>query len=337
MKKFLILYFILLSAIYINADQTDDSIKSKISKTKIKLGEKITLNISIPGENFKEYKIVWGELNSSNGKSETISQKDSYINKTLHLEIVFTFYEAGTFKDFTFTVPISIKDQEMMYLTTDKYEIEVSSPLTDEELENIKKIKDPSKIELKKEKLQEKMPFIFSGYIKIILIVLLIILIGLILYYIVYKMIFKNREGKIEQNKLSPYENFLAKLEIINFDKNDDRKTIELKLSELTEIVKELIFLEFALNAPSETTKELIYSLRNINFENNLILSIKSLLEEIDMIKFAKASYDFDRLIYQKEAIRKLGNNIHQYNLDLIKKSEVEKQKELENKNKDKN
>ncbi|MBN2547399.1 MAG: hypothetical protein JXB50_16465 [Spirochaetes bacterium] len=320
-KKAVFLFISLLFIIKLYPDQTDDFIKSKISKTNIKLGEKIKLTVTITDEKFKESKVFWNNLTFSNNKAEVLSYKDSYNNKTLSLEIIFTFYEAGNYKDFSLTIPVSSKDEELFNLITERYTIEVASPLSLEEIETIKKIKDPSKIELKKEKPQAKMPFRFSFYIKVILIILLIVLIGLLTYYFIYKLIFKSKE-KHSQNNLSPYENFLVKIEKLNFSINDDRKKVEIKLSQMSEILKELIFMEFSFNAPSETTNELILTLRNIYFDQNLIVRIKDILEETDLIKFAKAKYEIENLENKKETLKKLGTEIHQYKLVQINKQE---------------
>jgi cbb3-type cytochrome oxidase subunit 3 len=286
--------------------------KEKISKTNIKIGEQINLTIVL--QNLDNVNILWEDMNSTNNNVETISKKNYYKNKNLFIEIVFTFFESGEYNDFYFTIPISQSNGEMLYLYSEKYNIKVENPLTKEKLDAIKNIKDPTSIELKKEKEQAKFPFYFSFYFKIILLIFLILIIALVIYYYLYKYIMNKKQNKNSEN-IPPYQMFLAKLEMILFKKNDDRKSIEKKLSELTEIFKELIYKELSLYATSETTKELIISLRKTNLDLEITKAINILLDEIDMIKFAKAPTDINKLLFYVKSIKKFGGEIHNYKL----------------------
>ncbi|MCK4799207.1 MAG: hypothetical protein KAT05_17675 [Spirochaetes bacterium] len=320
MKRNIFLFIfliIIISSSY--SDGTNDSIISTISKTNIKIGEKITLLLKVP--DLKDVKVLWEDMSELHQEVEIYSKKDFYKGKYLNFEIIFTFFYSGDYEGFIFTIPISTPDGEMLYLETDKYNIIVESPLTEEEIENLKNIKDPSKIELRKEKEQVKIAFHFSTYIKIILFIIGFILLAMIIYYFLYKKIMKKRKED-EIKKLPPYQRFLADLEIILFDVKDDRKIVEKKLSELTEILKELIYGELFFNAPSETTKELIISLKQTEFDPNIIAILNDLFNEIDMIKFAKAPVNYDRLKYYVDTIRKLGNKIHNYKMSILKEEE---------------
>lgn len=289
--------------------------KEKISKTNIKIGEKITLSIIL--QNLENVNILWQDINATNNNVEIISKKNYYKNKNLYIEIVFTFFESGEYNDFSFTVPISQSNGEMLYLYSEKYNIKVNNPLTNEEIEVIKNLKDPGSIELKKEKGQAKFPFYFSFYLKVLIIIIIILIFALISYYFFYKFIM-NKKQKEKYDNISPYHIFLAKIEMIVFKKNDGRKIIEKKLSEVTEIFKELIYKELSLNAPSETTRELIISLRKISLDSEIIKSIEVLLYKIDMIKFAKAPTDLDKLYSYLKSIKEFGKKIHDYKLSLV-------------------
>ncbi len=288
--------------------------KEKISKTEIKIGEKINLYITM--QNLENVSVLWEDLTSTNNKVDVISKKSSYKNKNLIFEIEFTFFESGEYNNLSFTIPISQPSGQMLYLYSENYNIIVKNPLTNEELDVIRNIKDPSSIEIKKEKDQASFPFYFSFYLKIITAIFLILIAALIIYHFLYKYIMKIRNNDKLKN-IPPYQMFLVKLEKLSFKRNDDRKTIELKLSKLTEIFKELIYKEFSLNAPSETTNELIISLKKITFDQNLVLLLNNLLKEIDMIKFAKAPIEFDRLSFYIRSIKEIGNKIHSYKLSL--------------------
>ena len=184
-----------------------------------------------------------------------------------------------------------------------------------------KNIKDPSKIKLKEEKPQAKINFNISFFVKIVFLVILLVIIGMILYYFLYKVIMKKKHSE-SIIKIPPYPKFLAHLEKISFNKKDDRNIIEKKLSELTEILKELIYEDFTFNAISETTTELLMSLREIDFDSNIADALKKNFDEIDMIKFAKAPVEFSNLNAYIQIIKKLGNKIHNYKLLMISKEE---------------
>ncbi|HPO51110.1 MAG TPA: hypothetical protein PLO89_12360, partial [Spirochaetota bacterium] len=155
--------------------------------------------------------------------------------------------------------------------------------------------------------------FSFAPYLKIIIVIVSILLAGAVVYFILYKFIFKNKKGGSRQTqKLPPYENFLKNVALINFIPQDERVVTENKLSSLTEALKELIYDEYDLNAPSETTKELVRSLRDINFKDDITNEINTLYTEIDLIKFAKAPYDYDRLIMFLNRIKEIGGIINQ-------------------------
>lgn len=311
-KRILFLLIFVNIAFCFFAETTDDAIVTNISKTEIKIGEKINLTIKIP--HIKDVKVLWEDISYSDSSVDVISKKDFYKADCLNFDIDFTFFNPGYYDDFNFTIPISQKDGEMLYLVTDKFDITVKGELTSQEVENLKKIDDPSKIILRKEKDIVSIKFNFSPYIKIIIIVLLIIAAGLVTYFVLYRLIFKKKgDNKGVAKKLPPYENFLKNISMLCFDQNDARIITENKLSILTETLKELIYDEFSLNAPSETTRELIRSLRNLNFKEELIIEINNLFTEIDLIKFAKADYDYENLVSFLNKIKDLGSRINNY------------------------
>jgi hypothetical protein len=303
----------------------NNEITSKISKTKIKIGENILLEIKV--QNLNNVKILWEEMNTTSMDVEISAKKDYFKNNSLILQIEFSSYTIGIIKDLSFTIPMTTKDGKVLYLTSDKYDITVLNPLTEDEIDKIKNTKDLSKIELKKEKEQAAMPYKIPYYILIILIILGFSLIGCILYFFIYKKMMKEKKSD-EKNKLPPYEEFLANIARIEFNKDDDRLSIELKLSNLTEILKTLIYEEFSFNAKAETTYELIINLKNIKFKNELIADINRILTEIDMIKFAKANVDFEKLNDYIRNISNLGFEIHSYKVSLLEKVNIENQME---------
>ena len=312
MIRILLTTIIILTGIsFLFPDETEDFItkNTKLTKTDIKIGEKINLTVKIP--NLENAKVLWEDMTYTDASCDVLSKKEFYKDKLFNIDIEYTFFDAGTYKDFLFTIPISVKGGDVLYLTTNKYTINVASPLTNEEIENIKSILDPSKIELRKEKEQAKFNFVILPYLKVILIILFVILAGLVIYFFLYRKFGKLKGTEASVKKLPPYEQFLADISRIEFGINDSRIETENKLSLLTEILKELIYREYSLNAPSETTRELVTSLKQINFNDEILLEINRLFFEIDMIKFARSEYDYDGLVFFLGAIKSLGERIN--------------------------
>ncbi len=318
-KKILFFFIFILSVSYFFSTG-----KESITKTEIKIGEQINLTITI--QNLENVNVLWEDMNSTYNNIEIISKKDSYKGKNITFVIVFTFFESGDYNNLSFTIPINQSNGEMLYLTSDTYNVKVSNPI---DIDEIKNIKDPTSIKLKKEKEQANIPFYFSFYLKIISFIIILSIFTLLAYYYFYRYITKIKDKNNKIN-IPPYHNFLAKLEMILFNSKDDRISIEKKLSELTELFKELIYGEFSLNAPSKTTNELIILLKKINLNHDFIKEIKILLNEIDMIKFAKAPIIFERLIFYINSIKESGKKIHEYKLSLEPSSESNEKEQAE-------
>lgn len=315
-KRNLIVIFL-----FITLSLFSEDIITQISKTSIKIGERITLVTKI--KNLKDCEVLWQDITPSDASVDTISKKDFFKDNYFNLEITFTFFNSGEYNDFFYTIPIKEKNGEMIYLETKKFNISVSGVLSEEDKNNIRNITDPSKIELRKEKDQEKFSFKFGFIILIACIIIGLIIVALLLYYFLHKYLTRlNPKDKEFVKKLPPYEKFLYDIERVSFSVNDERIIVEEKLSILTEAVKELIKEEFNMNAPSETTKELIINLREINFDNEITNTINRLFSEMDMVKFAKAFYDYDRLLYYYNNIKELGARINTIYREKIQKEE---------------
>jgi len=324
MRKYFVT-LLLLSLFRLFSDSSDDII-SEITKNSIKIGEKVVLTTKIPG--IKDMKILWQDLSKSDADIEVLSTKDSYNKEYLILEIVFTSFKPKEYVDFYFTIPMVNPDGESLYLETKKYSISVNGVLSPTDLEAAKNIQDPSKIELKQEKEQEKFSFNFRPYIKIIVIILIALFCAAVIFYLLYNYFIKKKFKDVKKADISPYERFLANMNMIVFETDDDRKEAEYKLSILSESLKELIFGEFSINAPSETTRELIRTLKLNNFDEDTTFIINKLFTEMDMIKFAKAPYDFERLQFFYGKIKELGERIH----ELYKYKNLEKKEDGANK-----
>jgi hypothetical protein len=325
MRKYPAALLLFLSLFRLFSDSSDDII-SEITKSSIKIGKKAVITTKLSG--MKDMKILWQDLSKSEADIEVLSTKDSYIKDYLNLEIVFTSFKPKEYVDLYFTIPMVDPAGESFYLETKKYSISVNGVLSPTDLEAAKSIQDPSKIELKPEKGQEKFSFNFRPYAAVIVTILIALACAAVIFYLLYNYFIKKKFKEVKKADISPYERFLASMNMIVFEPDEDRKESEYKLSVLSESLKELIFGEFMISAPSETTRELIRALKLNNFDEDVTFIINKLFTEMDMIKFAKAPYDFDRLHFFYEKIKELGGRIH----ELYKYQNIEKKEDGANK-----
>jgi len=285
-----------------------------LSKNKIKIGEKTTLLIKV--YDIENVRVLWEEMSVSIPNISFIKKLDYYKSKVFCLELIFTVFEGGEYSDLFFEIPIlKNEDGSIIYIKTRKLILNVESPLSEKEIETIKNISDPSSIEIKKEKGAADLPFFFSFYLKIILIVLFLAALALLGYHFFYKHIIKGKFGK--NIILSPYEKFLFRMEKIHFTENESRASVDKKLSELSEAFKELVYNDFKLNALSETTKELLISLRTFSVNEEIVHKVSALFNDMDLVKFAKAPVSINKLDIFYSSLKDIGSEIHGYKNEL--------------------
>ena len=310
--KFILIAVNILITFFIFSEEENEVGKTTINKTIIKIGEKITISNEL--FNIKQVKVLWKDATLSNEKGEIISYKDYYSKSgSLFLDVVITFFEPGEYENFYVTIPLLTDDDETLYFYSKETTITVNELLTTEEKENIGKAEQIPPDLLKKEKDIAPFNFNIKPYIWIIVLVVLIAIIIVISIILIMKFI-KKKKSPIKQKieKKEPYKDFLYAINNINFKESDDRIATETKLSLLTEALKELIHEEFLTGAYSETTRELIHSLRKINFDAALTNEINRIFTKLDMIKFAKAPFLLTELENYFADTKNLGSSINE-------------------------
>jgi len=322
--KFILVVINFLSIFLIFSEEGNEVGKTTVSKTSIKIGEKITISNEL--FNIKNVKVLWKDVTLSDERGEIINYKDYYSKSgSLFLEVVITFFEPDEYKDFYVTIPFLTDDDETVYFYSKEMTITVNELLTAEEKENIKKAEQIPPDLLKKEKDIAPFNFNIKPYISIIILTILILIIIVITIILITKFI-KKKKDPIKQkiDKKDPYQEFLSTIKNIEFKESDDRVTTEIKLSLLTETLRVLIHKEFLTGAYSETTRELIHSLRKINFAPSLTNEINRIFTKLDMIKFAKAPFLLTELENYLIDIKNLGNDINEIYLELKVEKNVE-------------
>ncbi|HBD93118.1 MAG: hypothetical protein A2015_06950 [Spirochaetes bacterium GWF1_31_7] len=305
MKNIIIFLFIFINVlIYSNT-----SIDINISQTNLKIGDKFTVTFNLPVQ--EKYSVL-KEIQKVTAPLEIVSSTYVQSNDTIQCTYICAIFEDGTFDNLFFTIPVSLSSGTVIEYETKKFTIIIESVLTEDEKTAFSKIKEPEKIELKNNKDIYKFRFYFENILLLIFIVILIVFIILIVYKFIIKRLIKSKKNKDSSNAISSFEKFISDLEKIRLE-TEDRKEYEMKISVLSETFKEFIYRLLAFNAVSETTRELISSLRESQVENELIYKTSTILNKLDMIKFAKASVTKEQFYEYIDSIKDIGVNINNF------------------------
>lgn len=272
MKKILGYIFALFSTI---GFAQSSMVNSQVETSSIRIGEQFQYKISVKGtENVILPKLVLGK-----GLEIIDSAKVDTVNNMLIQKYVLTGFDNGAF--YIPQQQVFVRNQAFL---TDSLLIKVATV----EIDTTKIKKYPIK-SIKRE------PYVFDDfkmYVYLLLAVLAII--GFWIYYFVI------RKRKVEEDKptykvLPPFEEAIYKLNELDSKLLWQNNQVKEYYSELTEIVRNYIERELQVPALEKTTDEIIGMLRDFQNANTIqtsketILKLKELLQEADLVKFAKS------------------------------------------------
>jgi len=188
-------------------------------------------------------------------------------------------------------------DSGAFYIPTQQIFIKNRAYLSDSVLINVATVSvDTTKQKMFPIKSIQTEPLVYDDFKPyVIWVILALLLMGLFIYY------FKTRkQPEIKEidtvNTLAPYEEALVKLQELDNKLLWQNNEIKKYYSELTEIVR--VFIEKELNIPALeiTTFELVSLLseyntpKNINITKETVRKLNALLQEADLVKFAKST-----------------------------------------------
>ena len=319
-KKYLWIIAILLVSSMLFGEETLPVTDFSVNKTEILLGGKINFQFSIEAVNKENsYEILNEEFRISHPFEIISIDYKKLSNQTTLVSGEMTSFIPGEQKDIKMSVPVSFSDGTVAIFSTDNQTFNVLPVLTKEEEEALKKVEDPSTVELRPSLPQEKFRLYFEGWLLLALIVVILSILAVIIYRYVIKRLRSKMLSEEEScdplDKLSPYEKFLFMMET-NSAYSADRKETEIRLSGISCALKELITQTFnfdaQLNAKSETTRELLRSMRNANIDDVLVSNIAAVFNSMDMVKFAKANINQDVFNDYVQNIRQFGSKINE-------------------------
>lgn len=249
-------------------------VKAEIDTTNIRIGEQFNLKISVD----EIQNVIIPKLKLK-GLEVVDSTKTDTVKNSLIRKYILTGFDSGAFY-----IP-----QQQIFVRNQAY-------LTDSLLVNVATIAiDTTKVKKFPIKYIKSEPYTFDDY-KIYIYILLaaLAIIGFWIYWFVI------RKRKIEEDEptyrtLPPYEEAIYKLSELDEKLLWQNNKVKEYYSELTEIVRGYIERELKVPALEKTTDEIIESLTDFNDSNAIVTTketikkLKELLQEADLVKFAKS------------------------------------------------
>jgi hypothetical protein len=223
-------------------------------------------------------------------------------------------------------------DSGAFYIPTQQIFIKNRAYLSDSVLINVATVAvDTTKQKMFPIKAIQSEPLIYDDFKPyIIWVVLAILLIGLFIYYLKNRKKPEIKEVEII-NTLPPFEEALEKLQELDNKLLWQNNEIKKYYSELTEIVRVFIEKELEIPALEITTHELVSLLSDYNNPKNIkpaketIRKLNALLQEADLVKFAKSTPLSHEIEEDRRDAEKVLNDLKPIPLiEEIKENELE-------------
>ncbi|CAM1371690.1 conserved exported hypothetical protein [Tenacibaculum litoreum] len=250
-------------------------VKAETDTTNIRIGEQFQYKISVD----ETENVIIPKLENLKGLEVIDTLKIDTIENKLIRKYILTGFDSGAFY-----IP-----QQQIFIRNQAY-------LTDSLLVNVATVPiDTTKVKKFPIKGIKGEPYQFDDFKQYIWwVVIAIVTIALLLYFFVFKKK-KEQEEIIVVPLLAPYEEAIQKLEELDKKLLWQNNQVKKYYSELTDIVRGYIERELHVPALESTTDELIDVLRDFNdtksieTSREIIDKLKGLLQESDLVKFAKS------------------------------------------------
>ncbi len=223
-------------------------------------------------------------------------------------------------------------DSGAFYIPTQQIFIKNRAYLSDSVLINVATVVvDTTKQKMFPIKAIQTEPLVYDDFKPyIIWVVLALLLIGLFIYYLKNRKTPEIKEVEII-NTLPPFEEALEKLQELDNKLLWQNNEIKKYYSELTEIVRVFIEKELEIPALEITTHELVSLLSDYNNPKNIkpaketIRKLNALLQEADLVKFAKSTPLSHEIEEDRRDAEKVLNDLKPIPLiEEIKENELE-------------
>jgi hypothetical protein len=271
MKKYILHIFLLITSITF---AQNPKVKAQIETSQIRIGEQFSLKISINEIN----NVILPKL-VLKGLEVIDSIKVDTLNNMLIQKYILTGFDSGAYY-----IP-----QQQIFIRNQAY-------LTDSLLVNVATVAiDTTKVKKYPIKTIKAEPYTFDDFkIYIYLLLAALAIIGFWIYWFVIRKR-KTEEDKPTYKVLPPYDEAIFKLNELDEKLLWQNNKVKEYYSELTEIVRGYIERELKVPALEKTTDEIVEMLKDfneaqtINTSKETIKKLKELLQEADLVKFAKS------------------------------------------------
>ncbi|MCA0933158.1 hypothetical protein LCM02_11900 [Lutimonas saemankumensis] len=271
-------------------------VSTKIDTTKIRIGEQINYEIIV--DETQDVRFPKFESDSLNRVGVVTSHKIDSLKNRLIKKYTLTSFDSGRY-----VLPgqeIFIKNKRFL---TDQVIIDVGTVEVDTIKQPMHHIKD----------IQNE-PYLFSDYLNYFWgLIALLLVIGLILYFILKD---KPTEEEII-SRIPPFEAAKMRLKELDEKKLISQNKIKMYYVELTDIVRTFIEREMNIPALESTTDELLETLIDFNSSSNLnipketVNKLKKLLQEADLVKFAKSKPLQNEIVLHREDAEGIIDTLH--------------------------
>lgn len=293
MKKHLLYIGLFLSTF---AVAQEPLVKAEVDTTNIRIGEQFEYKISVN----ETQNVIIPKLEKLTGLEVVDTLKIDTINNKLIQKYILTGFDSGAF-----------------YIPRQQIFIRNQAYLTDSLLINIATVPiDTTKIKKFPIKGIKGEPYQFDDFKHYVWWGLAALI---VIAFIVYYFIFKKKKEVIEETiipALPPYEEALEKLKTLDSKLLWQNNKVKQYYSELTDIVRGYIERELNIPALENTTDELISTLTDfkeidsIEVDKEIIQKLKKLLQEADLVKFAKSKPLAHEIEQDRKDAESVINNI---------------------------
>ncbi len=276
MKKILIFFYVIFLFSSISA-QENDKLSVIVDSTKIKIGEQLNYTIELITDsiNFVEF-----EKTPFFSSFEIIDETEI---ETLRLKSKYKYtkkYALIQFDSGSYILP----KQKVIINNRIKFSDSISLYVS-----NVK-------VDTLKQKLYDIKPLtiVKKNYEKLIKKILWLIIILLLIIGILYSYFFKKRRKELMEKEILPFDRAISELKLLESINPKFQNEFKDYYSKLTDIVRRYIEDEVKVDALESTSQELILKLEklidkgNLDLEKETVKNLKSVLENADLVKFAK-------------------------------------------------
>jgi hypothetical protein len=290
------------------AQETTVSVET--DTTTIKIGEQIHYKITVKESN----NVVFPKLQlDSLGKIEVVESLpvDTLKNK-LEKKYLLTSFDSGQY-----VVP-----KQLVLINNKKF-------FTDSLLVNVATVKvDTLKQNLYPIKSIKKEPKTFDDYKYLLWWLIPILLLIAVIIYVIFR---KKKKKEVSKVYVAPIQEALQRLKELDEKQLVKQNKIKIYYSELTDIVRTYIEKDIHIPALESTTNELIETINDFNESSNLGISnetiqqLKQVLQNADLVKFAKSKPIIDEIKYDRTTVEDILNNTQV----AVQKKNLEEQNEV--------